>query len=119
MTFSEWYYIPIAASVSSVFTFIWQKKIGHKQIQGIKTLGLIFFGAILNCWGMDVLQRMVDVTTFNQMMQVSLGCWIYIAAATSAKHYALHGWSKKSFWIDYGGDLASFLLMGSIIYALT
>ncbi|MDD4974063.1 MAG: DUF1761 family protein [Bacteriovorax sp.] len=119
MSLSEWYYLPIAALTNSLFYLFWQKKMGLKKIHGFKTLSLIFFGSLFNAWGLDVIQRMLEIFTIVQMMKISLGCWLMIAAATSAKHYAVNGWSKKNFWIDYGGDLIGFMIMGLIIYALT
>lgn len=119
MSLSEWYYLPIAALINSLFTFGWQKSVGHKMVKGRLVWALIFFGSLFNAWGMDVLQRMVEVTTLYHMLQISLGCWLFIAVSTSAKHHALNGWSKKIFWIDYGGDLIGFILMGLIIFVLT
>lgn len=119
MSLSEWYYLPIAALINSLFTFFWQKHLGHKVIKGLSLWTLVFIGSLFNAWGMDVLQRLVEVVSLTHMLQISLGCWLFIVVATTAKHHALNGWSKKVFWIDYAGDLIGFILMGLIIYALT
>lgn len=119
MALTEWYYLLVAAMVGSFFTFMWQKKIRHIKVSGKGPWSLIFFGAFFNAWVLDVLQRMLEVIDLSQMMQVVLGSWFFILVATSAKHYALNGWSKKVFLLDHGEDLLNFILMGLVIYALT
>ena len=86
---------------------------------GALNLATLFFGSLLNAWAIDVIGRLADISSLNHVLEVSLGCWLMLAAATSAKYYAVNGWSQKKFWIDYGGDLVGFQLMGLIIYALT
>jgi hypothetical protein len=115
----DWFYLPIAALINSIFVIIWQKKVGKKTIQGVKVLSFIFIGSLFNAWGIDVIHRIDDVTTVEHMMQVSLGCWLFISASTSAKHYLMNGWSIRLFWIDCLGDLVGFILMGLIIYYYT
>lgn len=119
MRLSEWYYLPIAALINTLVVYYWQKLMGDKKIVGPKVWSLVIVGSLFNAWGMDVIQRLVEVTTLNHMLQISLGCWLFIAVSTSAKHYALNGWSKKTFWINYTGDLIGFILMGLIIFSLT
>ena len=119
MSFSEWYYLPIAAVVNGLFQIFWQKQVAGKTLKRFWPLALVFVGSLLNAWGIDVIQRVYDIFSFVHVMKVSLGCWLMFSAATSAKHYADNGWSKKNFWIDYGGDLIGFSLMGIIIYVLT
>jgi len=119
MGLSEWYYLPVAALFNSCFYYFWQKKYGKKDIRGLHTLGLIFAGSLFNAWGLDVLQRMLDIFTLVHMLKISLGCWLMFVAATSARHFAVNGWTKNKFWIDYGGELIGYLAMGLIIYALT
>lgn len=119
MSLSEWYYLPVAALINSLFTVFWQTKWNQKKIQGYGLWIVIFLGSLFSAWGIDVIQRMVDATDLVHIMKISLGCWLFIAVATSAKHYAIKGWSKKSFWIDYGGDLIGFILTGLVIHILT
>lgn len=119
MRLAEWYYLPIAALINTLVVYLWHTKIGQKEVKGKNAWILILVGSVFNAWGLDVIQRLVEVVTLNQMMQISLGCWLFIAVATSAKHYALNGWSKKTFWIDYAGDLLGFIVMGTVIYVLT
>lgn len=119
MDLSEWYHILIAALANCIFYLIWQKLVGQKKIRGLKTFGIIIIGIFFNAWGLDVMQRLLEITSLLNMMKISLGCWLMVAVATSAKHYAVNGWSKKNYWIDYGGDLCGFMLMGAVIYVLT
>jgi hypothetical protein len=119
MVFNEWYYLVIAAMVSSYFIFVWQKKRRHIKVSGKGPWCLIFFGSLFNAWVLDVLQRQLGVITLSQMMQVVLGCWFFILVSTTAKHYALNGWSKKIFWLDHVEDLISFTLMGLVVYLLS
>lgn len=119
MALNEWYYLAIAALVNSFFYIFWHKQFGPKKVYELQTLVLIFIASFFNAWGMDVIQRMLDVFTLIQMMKISLGCWLMFAVATSVKHYKVNGWSRKNFWIDYGGDLIGFMIMGQVIYALT
>ncbi|MGZ3789373.1 MAG: DUF1761 family protein [Bacteriovorax sp.] len=120
MNISEWYYLPVAALVNSFFLFFWNKRFAaNKDLKRPRILGLIFLGSLLNAWGIDVVQKFSDVSSLKHVMQVSLGCWLMFAAASAAKHYAVNGWSKKNFRIDYGGDLIGFILMGLVVYVLT
>lgn len=77
------------------------------------------FGAFFNVWGIDVVHRAFMVDSFKNMLIMSTGCWLVFVAATTAKYYAIYGWSKTDFWLDYGGDLMAFLISGSFIYLAT
>jgi hypothetical protein len=54
-----------------------------------------------------------------EVAQISFGSWLVFVFATSAKYYAINGWSKKEFWLDYGGDLIGFFILGLGIYIIT
>jgi hypothetical protein len=119
MLVQEWYYLFVAALVNSCLQFFWMTKIANKSVQGVKVYSVIFIGSLLSAWGIDVLQRMLDIFTIVHILKIALGCWLMFAAATASKHYAVNHQSIKQFWLDYGGDLVGFLVMGLIIYALT
>lgn len=119
MRLTEWYYLPIAALINGIFLYFWQKNIAQKRVTGGLTLGAIFLGSLLNAWGLDVIQRLAEVMQFADMAKVVFGCWLMFVAATSAKYYAINGWSKRLFFIDAVGDLIGFSLMGMVIYYLT
>jgi peptidoglycan biosynthesis protein MviN/MurJ (putative lipid II flippase) len=119
MSIHEWYYLPVGAIIGSLFQYFWMTKIAHKEVKGAQIIGLIFLGAFLTTWGIDVLQKTLDVSNLEHILKVSLGCWLMFAAASASKHYALNGWSKRKFWLDYGGDLFAFVLMGLVVYVLT
>lgn len=119
MVLREWYHLLVAASVNCLITIAWQKIMARRKSPSFLISFLIFLGSFFSAWGMDVLQRLLEVFTIFQMMKISLGCWLMFAAATGAPHYAVNGWSKKNFWIDYIGDLIGFMFMGLVIYALT
>ena len=119
MALSEWYYLPVAALINSFFTIYWQKIMSQQKGISKNILLIVFLGSLFTALGLDVLQRLLDIDSLIQALKISLGCWLMFAVATGAKHYAVNGWSKKNFWIDYGGDLIGFMMMGLIIYALT
>jgi hypothetical protein len=112
-------HIPIIAMVQLAFTYVWNLKVRNRAFKS-KTIWLLsFFGALFNVWGLDVIQRSFEVDTIHDMILVSAGCWLVFVVATSAKYYAVYGWSKREFWLDYGGDLIGFLLSGALIYLAT
>lgn len=115
---NEWAYLTLAAAVNTVVQFFWKKKVVQKSVDR-NALVLIFVGSFMSAWGIDVLQRGLDVTSFMSILKVSLGCWLMVAVATAAKHYRINGWSMKQFKMDYGGDLVGFFLMGIIIHVLS
>lgn len=78
-----------------------------------------FFGSLFNIWGLDVIQRDFEVESLYKMIVVSAGCWLVFVLATNAKYMEIYGWSKRDFWLDYAGDLVSFILSGIIIYLAT
>jgi hypothetical protein len=119
MMLSEWYYLLIAALVNSFFVFLWQKFLIHKQMLGFMIWASLILGSFFNAWALDVLHRQLGITELSQMMQLILGCWLFILVASEVKHYALNGWSWRSFWLNYLGELISFTLMGLVIFALT
>lgn len=77
------------------------------------------FGSLFNVWGLDVIQRDFVVETLPSMITVSAGCWLVFVLATNAKYLVVYGWSKRDFWLDYGGDLLSFILSGILIFLAT
>lgn len=115
---NEWIYLVLAALLNTGLQFFWKKKLTVKNVDR-NTLVLIFVGSFLAAWGMDVIARGLEVITFEHMLKVSLGCWLMFAVSTAAKHYQMNGLSLKQFKIDYGGDLAGFLIMGTLIFALS
>lgn len=78
-----------------------------------------FLGSLFNVWGLDVIQREFMVESALNMVIVSAGCWLVFVLATNAKYLAIYGWSKRDFWLDYAGDLVSFIFSGILIYLAT
>jgi hypothetical protein len=116
---NEWGYLFLAAVSNTILQFFWKKrKAAGIRIDG-KIIALIFVGSFCAAWGIDVIQRGLEVMTIVHILKVSLGCWLMFAVSTAAKHYAANGWSRKQFISDYGGDLAGFLLMGLIIHLMS
>ncbi|GEM_PF-850761 len=115
---NEWVYLTLASAINTVVQFVWKKKMARVQVDR-NALLLIFVGSFCAAWGIDVIQRGLEVLTFEHILKVSLGCWLMFAAATAAKHYKLSGRTLKEFRNDYTGDLIGFLLMGIIIHVLS
>lgn len=112
-------HIPLIAMVQLAFTYVWNLKIRHRAFKTPAVWGLALFGSLFNVWGLDVIQRDFMVDTLREMILLSAGCWLVFVLATNAKYLAVYGWSKKDFWLDYGGELLAFLLSGILIYLAT
>lgn len=112
-------HIPIIALIHLGLIYVWNLKIRKRAIRSKQVWLLSGFGALFNVWGLDVIQRDFVVDSLPNMLIVSAGCWLVFVVATTAKYYAIYGWSKKEFWLDYGGDLIGFLLSGTLIYLAT
>lgn len=114
-----WGYLLLAAFANTILQFfLKQRNTSGKKIDR-NIIVLIFVGSFCTAWGIDVIQRGLEVMTIIHILKVSLGCWLMFAAANAAKHYVQNGLSKKQFISDYGGDLAGFILMGLIIHVLS
>lgn len=113
-----WAYLTLAAVANTFLQFFWKLKLTKKTVD-LTALALILVGSFCTAWGIDVIQRGLEIMTFVHVFKVSLGCWLMVAVATAAKHYRINNWSMKQFKLDYGGDLIGFLLMGVIIHVLS
>lgn len=112
-------HIPIIALIQLGLLYLWNKKVRNRAFNSRMVWALAGFGCLFNVWGLDVIQRDFVVDSLPNMFTVSAGCWLVFVAATVSKYYAIYGWSKREFWLDYGGDLAAFLLSGTLIYLAT
>ncbi|MBC7428964.1 MAG: hypothetical protein H7336_10155 [Bacteriovorax sp.] len=112
-------HIPIIALIQLGFTCLWNLKIRKRAFNRLNIWLIAGFGTLFNVWGLDVIQREFVVDSLGNMLVVSAGCWLVFVVATTAKYYAVYGWSKREFWLDYGGDLLAFLLSGTLIYFAT
>ncbi|MBC7714368.1 MAG: hypothetical protein H7177_13570 [Rhizobacter sp.] len=119
MKLMEVVHIPIIALIQLGFLYVWNLKMRNRAFRSKTIWMLAGLGSLFNVWGLDVIQRDFGVDTLFGMLEVSAGCWLVFVVATTAKYYAVYGWSKREFWLDYGGDLLAFLLSGSLIYAAT
>lgn len=116
---NEWIYLLLAALLNTGVQYVWKRKSGGAVVVDRNGLVLIFIGSFCSAWGIDVIQRGLEVLTFEHILKVSLGCWLMFAVATAAKHYQINGWSMKQFKSDYIGDLIGFLVMGILIHVLS
>lgn len=116
---SEVIHIPIIALVNLGVIYFWNLKMRNRVMKSPAIWGLSFFGSLFNVWGLDVIQRDFVVQSIPHMIIVSAGCWLVFVLATNAKYLAIYGWSKRDFWLDYGGDLVSFIFSGILIYLAT
>ena len=112
-------YIPIIALVAVAFTYGWNLKVRNRAFKSSEVWFLSLFGSLFNVWGLDVLQRELGVETVHNMVLLSASVWFVFVMATYAKYIPIYGWSKRDFWLDYGGDLISFILSGLLVFAVT
>ncbi len=115
---NEWIYLSLASVVNTIVQFFWKRKIARVSVDR-NALVLIFIGSFFAAWGIDVIQRGLEVLSIVHILKVSLGCWLMFAAGSAAKHYKISGRSLKEFRNDYTGDLIGYLLMGILIHALS
>ena len=112
-------HIPIIALVNLGIIYLWNLKVRNRAMRSQAVWVFSFFGSLFNVWGLDVIQRDFVVETLHSMVVVSAGCWLVFVLATNAKYLAIYGWSKRDFWLDYAGDLVSFIISGILIYLAT
>jgi hypothetical protein len=115
----DFVHIPIIALVQLVFSYYWSKKIRYRLVYTRKICLISAIGAFLNVWGLDVILHVFEVSNLKNAFIVSAGCWLVFVVGNSAKYYEIYGWSKKDFWLDYGGDFLGIVLSGLLIYLAT
>lgn len=119
MGISQIVHIPIIALINLGIIYFWNLKVRNRAFRSPGVWVLSFFGSLFNVWGLDVVQRDFVVESVPNMVLVSAGCWLVFVLATNAKYLAIYGWSKRDFWLDYAGDLVSFIISGILIYLAT
>jgi len=97
MTLHEWYYLFVAAMVSTIFQFLWIKKWKSKEMRSAQSLLILFVSSFAIAWGIDVIQKELDIFSFVHIVKISLGCWLMFAVASGAKFLYIDGWNKKDF----------------------
>ena len=111
--------IPIIAIVNLGLMYVWNLKVRNRAFKTPKIWIIAALGSLFNVWGLDVIQREFMIDTVPQMIRTSAGTWLVFVLATNAKYMAIYGWSKREFWLDYGGDWVGFLLAGFLVYVST
>lgn len=112
-------YIPIIAMVLVIVSYYWNLKIHHRKFIGFQRWILVFMGFLFNVWGLDVIQREFMVDNGFEMLKVCTGSWLVFVIATNVKYATVYGWSKRDFWLNYGGDLVNFIVAGLLIFLVT
>lgn len=112
-------HIPVIALVNLGFIYLWNLKVRNRAMKTPQVWLFALFGSLFNVWGLDVIQRDFVVDTLPNMIKVSAGCSLVFVLATNAKYRVIYGWSKRDFWLDYAGDLLSFILAGILIFIST
>lgn len=112
-------HIPIIALINLGIIYLWNLKVRNRAMRSQTVWVLSFFGSLFNVWGLDVVQRDFVVESLPNMIVVSAGAWLVFVLATNAKYLSIYGWSKRDFWLDYAGDLVSFIVSGILIYVAT
>lgn len=112
-------YIPVVALLNLGVVYLCQVKLLKRPISGKKEWCLLYLASFLNTWGLDVLQHLVTTDDLFDVFKISLGVWLLFSAATSYKHYRFRSLPFRQFWLDFGGDLLSYMLIGVGIYVCT
>lgn len=112
-------YIPIVALLNVGLIYFYHLKIQKRQISGFRDWVILFFTSLLNTWGIDTLHHLVNSSSWMDTFKISLGAWLLFTAATSYKYYRFNSLPFKKFWLDYGGDLVSYMFISAGVYALT
>lgn len=115
----DWAHIPIVALLNLFVIYISQLKLRKRQISGKQEWFFLFIASLLNTWGLDVLNHLVTTDTLVDALKISLGIWLLFTAASSYKNYRFRSLPLKEFWLDYVGDLFSYLFIGVGIYVCT
>jgi uncharacterized membrane-anchored protein len=112
-------YLLVIAAINLLFVYFWNLKVKKKQIRGKKTWLLFIVCSLCTTWGLDALDRTFGIDTYFGVAQVAFSCWLVFVFATYAKTWAINKWSMKDFWIECGGELLSFFIMGFGVYIIT
>ena len=119
MILREYAYLLLISLTHLAFTYFWNTKFRKRVFQGRNLWILCAFTSLFLSWGIDALERIYDVDTLNGVAQISFGSWLVFVFATTAKYYVINKRSWKEYWLDYGGDLLGFFIVGFGIYAIT
>ncbi len=115
----DFVYIPVIALFNLAIVAFWHKKFRKKLFVGKNDWIWLFACSFLNTWGIDVLSRLAVTHSWMDALKVSFGAWFLFSAATAHKYYRLNARGPKEFWLDYGGDLVSYIFMGIGVYICT
>ncbi len=115
----ELIYIPLIALILLGLTVLWDLKIKQTKIKSLKNKAIIYLCLSFNVWGLDVIQREFNSDSWFGILKICLGAWLVFVVATNVKHSLDNGWSKREFWLNYGGDLANFIVAGALLHLAT
>lgn len=112
-------YIFFLALLNFGLVYFYQLKIHKRRISDKKDLVFLFVASLLNTWGMDTMHSLLDPENWTDSFKIALGVWLLFTAASSFKYYRFNSLPFKKFWLDYGGDLISYLFISAGVYAYT
>jgi hypothetical protein len=112
-------YIPLVALLNLGVIYLCHVKLLKRPISGKQEWFMLYIASFLNTWGLDVLQHLVTTDNLFDVLKISLGAWLLFTAATSYKHYRFRSLTFRQFWLDFGGDLISYMIVGIGIYVCT
>ena len=75
-----------------------------------------FIGSLWASYGLFLIIKHIHPNSLSELLGISLGAWICILMALSAKHYAFNKSSMLNFFKDYLVDLVGLTVMALIIW---
>lgn len=77
-----------------------------------------FIGSLWASYGLFLIIKHVHPKSLEELLTISIGLWLLILIAMSAKYYAFEGRDMKELVIDYSQDLISFILIGYVLWMI-
>lgn len=112
-------YIPIVALFNVGLIYFYHLKINKRRVSGKGNWAIHFIISFFNTWGIDTLHHLTNSSSWMDAFKIALGAWLLFTAATSYKYYRFDSLPFKKFWLDYGGDLLSYMFISASVYTLT
>lgn len=76
-----------------------------------------FIGSLWASYGLFLMIKHIGPNSFSELLGISIGAWVCILMALSAKHYSFSKQSLRCFVKDYTVDLFGLIAMGYIIWS--
>lgn len=115
-------YIIGAAFVSYTVGLIWNvffckfRKDHYDDVKNPQPYLISFIGSLWASYGMFVLIKHIVPKNNLELLAIAVGTWLFVYVGMGARHYCFSTRGYRTFLVDYGQDLISFILISFIVW---